>query len=72
MTILKLDPKEAHKRQKAYVDSIGEAGFDVGLVVGNAFVESIRDLGYRSTGGEHPRRVWVPRGLPQAGRHRDH
>ncbi len=50
MTILKLDPKEAHKRQKAYVESIGEAGFDVGLVVGNAFVESIRDLGYRSTG----------------------
>lgn len=50
MTILKLDPKEAHKRQKAYVESIGDAGFDVGLVVGNAFVESIRDLGYRSTG----------------------
>lgn len=50
MTILKLDAKEAHKRQKAYVESIGEAGFDVGLVVGNAFVESIRDLGYRSTG----------------------
>lgn len=50
MTILKLDAKEAHKRQKTYTENLSEGGFDVGLVVGNAFVESIRDLGYRSTG----------------------
>jgi hypothetical protein len=50
MTVLKLNAKEAHKRQKAYTASIADGGFDVGLVVGNAFVESIRDLGYRSTG----------------------
>lgn len=48
--IVKLDPKAVHKRQRAYVEEISEAGFDVGLTVGNAFVESIRDLGYRSTG----------------------
>ncbi|HEY0316764.1 MAG TPA: ATP-binding protein [Solirubrobacterales bacterium] len=48
--IAKLDSDAVHKRQQELVDDISEAGFDVGLTVGKAFVESIRDIGYRSTG----------------------
>jgi hypothetical protein len=50
MTVVKLNAKEAHKRQKTYTEGLATGGYDVGLVVGKAFVESIRDLGYRSTG----------------------
>jgi hypothetical protein len=50
MSIEKPSAKEAHKRQKTYTEGLAEGGYDVGLVVGHAFVESIRDLGYRSTG----------------------
>lgn len=48
--ITNLDPAAAHQRQQKYVDKIREAGFDIGLTVGHAFVESIRDIGYKTTG----------------------
>ena len=44
--ITKQDTKAAHKRQQEYAEGVQ----DDGLVVGHAFVESIRDLGYKSTG----------------------
>lgn len=45
-----IDSKKAHKNQQEYVDQILQEGFDFGLTVAQAFVESIRDLGYKSTG----------------------
>jgi hypothetical protein len=45
-----IKPSQIHKRQQAYSDRIKAEGFDFGLTVAQAFVESIRDLGYRSTG----------------------
>lgn len=48
--ITTIDPKAIHERQKAYVASIEKQGFDYGLTVAHAFIESIRDLGYKSTG----------------------
>lgn len=46
----KIDATAIHARQKNYVKSITEEGFDFGLTVAKAFIESIRDLGYKSTG----------------------
>lgn len=48
--ITAIDPKAIHKRQKAYIAAIEKQGFDYGLTVAHAFIESIRDLGYKSTG----------------------
>lgn len=36
-------------KQHAYVAQLKEAGFDFGLVLGNAFVRGMRDIGYKST-----------------------
>jgi hypothetical protein len=47
--ITKIDKNEVHERQQSYVDRIAEQGFDYGLTVAKAFIESIRDLGYKST-----------------------
>ena len=38
------------KRQLAYVERISLDGFDFGLTVGDAFVRSVRNLGYRHCG----------------------
>jgi hypothetical protein len=48
--LTKIDKQELHERQQTYVDTITEEGFDYGPVVAQAFIESIRDLGYRATG----------------------
>ncbi len=48
--ITTIDPKAIHARQKAYVSAIEKQGFDYGLTVAHAFIESIRDLGYKATG----------------------
>src|SRR5438067_12418969 len=48
--IKKLDAKKVHERQQKYVDSITQLGFDFGLVVAQTFIESMRSLGYKSTG----------------------
>lgn len=37
------------QKQFDYVDQLKEAGFDFGLVLGNAFVRGMRDIGYKST-----------------------
>lgn len=47
--ITKIDKNEVHERQQSYVDRIAAQGFDYGLTVAEAFIESIRDLGYKST-----------------------
>src|SRR5438270_63844 len=38
------------RAQRAYLEQIRQRGFDFGLVVGEAFVRGIRDLGYRHPG----------------------
>src|SRR2546423_12657419 len=38
------------RAQRAYIEQIRQQGFDFGLVVGEAFVRGIRDLGYRHPG----------------------
>lgn len=48
--ITKIDKQQIHERQQIYVDTITEQGYDFGLTVAHAFIESIRDLGYKSTG----------------------
>lgn len=48
--IKSINAAEIHERQQNYVAEIEAQGFDYGLTVAKAFVESIRDLGYRSTG----------------------
>ena len=40
---------KVHRRQQDYIDTITAAGFDFGLTVAEAFVNSMRDLGYKST-----------------------
>jgi len=45
-----IDAKAVHKRQTSYIEEIEKQGFDYGLTVAHAFIESIRDLGYKSTG----------------------
>ena len=50
MPIKTIDAAAVHSRQQQYVDRIKGEGFDFGLTVATAFVKSIRDLGYRSTG----------------------
>jgi hypothetical protein len=37
------------ERQEAYVRKLNESGFDYGLVVSEAFVRGMRDIGYRSS-----------------------
>ncbi|MEV5232372.1 ATP-binding protein [Streptomyces pseudogriseolus] len=37
-------------RQEAYINKVEKEGFDFGLTVADAFVRSIRDLGYKSCG----------------------
>ena len=38
---------KVHRRQQDYIDTIIAGGFDFGLTVAEAFVNSMRDLGYR-------------------------
>ncbi|HLL76217.1 MAG TPA: ATP-binding protein [Pyrinomonadaceae bacterium] len=38
------------ERQNEYVRKLNEQGFDYGLVVGEAFVRGMRDIGYKHTG----------------------
>lgn len=45
-----IDATTIHNRQKTYIKKIEDQGFDYGLTVAHAFIESIRDLGYKSTG----------------------
>ena len=45
-----IDAAAIHDRQKNYIQRITNEGFDFGLTVAKAFIESIRDLGYKSTG----------------------
>lgn len=45
-----IDAGAIHSRQRNYVSEIEHQGFDYGLTVAHAFIESIRDLGYKSTG----------------------
>lgn len=40
---------KVHRRQQDYIDAIIADGFDFGLTVAEAFVNSMRDLGYKST-----------------------
>jgi hypothetical protein len=39
-----------HARQQKYVDDVTKRGFDYGLTVADAFIRSIRSLGYRHCG----------------------
>lgn len=41
---------DVHDSQRAYVNRVHAEGFDYGLTVADAFVRSIRDLGYKSAG----------------------
>jgi hypothetical protein len=38
------------KKQREYADRMSQGGFDFSLVVGDAFVRGIRDIGYKHTG----------------------
>lgn len=43
-------PQTLHRRQQKYVDTVTNQGFDFGLTVADAFVRSIRNLGYKHCG----------------------
>ena len=38
------------KKQREFISEINQKGFDFGIVVSEAFVRGMRDLGYKSTG----------------------
>ncbi len=42
--------RQIHARQQRYVDTVTHQGFDYGLTVADAFIRSIRSLGYRHCG----------------------
>src|SRR4051812_10329965 len=44
------EPASLHEQQQQYVDRVTNHGFDFGLTVADAFVRSIRSLGYRHCG----------------------
>jgi hypothetical protein len=41
---------DLHEQQQSYVDAVTNHGFDFGLTVADAFVRSIRSLGYKNCG----------------------
>lgn len=42
--------RQIHERQQRYVDTVTHQGFDYGLTVADAFIRSIRSLGYKHCG----------------------
>jgi hypothetical protein len=44
-----IDPQNDLQRQRDYVDKLNASGFNYSIVVADAFVRGMRDIGYRST-----------------------